>query len=233
MGDFLPFAFVILIFATVIIAFFLQRRHERRRTETFTELAESLGLIFYPQGDAKLQGLVSRFDLFKQGRDRKHSNVLVGETDEVRLAIFDYSYTVGSGKNASTYRQTVAAIVSPQLAIPSFTMRPEGFFDSIGGFLGFQDIDFDHHPEFSSSFLLKSEEEQRVREFFDIPILDYFAKHRGISVEAFADQMIFYRNNKRVKPDDVKQLLADAYEVYGLLVDRQQRNEDPPPYHRS
>lgn len=150
-------------------------------------------------------------------------NVLTGETDEVRLAIFDYKYTTGSGKNSHTYLQTVASIESESLQIPQFTMRPEGLFDAVGGVLGFQDIDFDHHPEYSKAFVLKSEQEEMVREFFDTPILDFFAGKKGICVEGLPGKMIFYRGSKRVKPENFKELLADAYEIYGLFVDRGQR----------
>lgn len=216
----LPFIIFAIVILAVIIGIYASYRYEKKRTEQLTELAESLGLVFLPQGDDQLDSIRRNFQLFNQGHSRKVSNVLCGETDEVKLAIFDYTFTVGSGKNSSTHRQTISTIQSPDFNIPEFTMRPEGFLDSIGGMLGFQDIDFDNHPEFSNAFVLKSSQEDRVRQFFNKPVLDYFAKHSGISVEARPGHLIFFRNNRRVKPDDMKQMLADTYEVYGLFADR-------------
>lgn len=224
MEAFLPFIIFGVIIAIVIGAVVAVHRYEKKRTDTITAIAEELGLTFTPSGDAGLQSRLGKFGLLSQGRARKLWNALVGETDEVRLAIFDYKYTIGTGKHSHTHKQTVAAIESNSLQIPPFSMRPESLFDAVGGMLGFQDIDFDDHPEYSKMFVLKSPEEQAVRDFFDTPILDFFAGKKGISVEAFAGQMIFYRGNRRAKPEELKQLLADAYEVYGLFVDRLERD---------
>ena len=98
-------------------------------------------------------------------------------------------------------------------------MRPEGFLDRVGGMLGMQDIDFDSHPEFSKSFVLKGPDEERVRAFFQPPVLEFFETQNGIRVEGAGNTICLFRTGKIVKPENIKDLLSDAYQVFGCLTD--------------
>jgi hypothetical protein len=193
--------------------------YERKRREGLETVATELGLTFLPEGDPAIQEQVNGFGLFNQGRSRQITNLIKGTTDEVEIAIFDYRYVTGSGKHQTTHNQTVASLRSHLLNVPSFAMRPEGMFDKIGSVLGYQDIDFESHPEFSQMFVLKSDNEQQVREFFGPEILEFFETQRGISVEARAGALIFYRPRSRATPDQIKDLLSQAYGVFGVMVD--------------
>ncbi len=193
---------------------------DKRRTESLQTAAEEMGLVFQPQGDAALQGHLAGFQLFNQGRGRKLRNLVIGDAGEIVIAIFDYQYTVGGGKNSQTWRQTVASLQSAALQLPAFTMRPESLFDRLGAVFGSQDIDIETDPVFSRMFVLKSDHENQVRKLFDESLLDFFKRKQGISVEATTGQLIMYYSAKRVKPHLLKSFLQEAYEVYGLLVDR-------------
>jgi hypothetical protein len=100
-------------------------------------------------------------------------------------------------------------------------MRPEGFLDRIGGALGFQDIDFESHPNYSKMFVLQGEDEAAIRQFFQPKLLEFFETKLGHSVEASEDAMFFYRPKVKAKPEMIKDLLADAYEVFGHMVDQE------------
>ena len=99
-------------------------------------------------------------------------------------------------------------------------MRPEGMFDKLGSAMGFQDIDFDTHPEFSKLFVLQSSNEEMVRAFFKPSLLEFFETKKGVSVEAQTGTMFFHRPGRRVKAEQLKDLLSEAYEVYGHMVDQ-------------
>lgn len=192
----------------------------KKRRESMLENAEAMGLTFFPNGDADLLDRLSMFKLFNQGHGRKMRNLIQGDSGEVNIAIFDYQYTTGGGKNSQTHVQSVVALQSSQLICPDFTMRPEGMFDRIGSALGFQDIDFESHPEFSASFVLQGSDEEAIQQYFNQSVLDFFADKPGISVEAQTGSMFFYRTRKRISPDQIKDNLAQAYEVFGMMVDR-------------
>jgi hypothetical protein len=192
----------------------------RKRSEALQVAVDEMGLAYLPDGDSDQMAIASNFNVCSTGRSRKMYNLIKGETDEVLIAIFDYKYTTGSGKNSTTHNQTIVLLRSAGLQNPSFTMRPEGFFDRIGGMMGFQDIDFESHPKFSESFVLKSMEEEATRMFFNPFMLEFFEKKTGVCVEAIPGALIFYRQSRRSEPDELKTLFAEAYEVFGAMVDR-------------
>ena len=183
--------------------------------------AEEMGLTFYPNGDAELLNRLSVFKLFNRGRGRKMKNLIQGDSGEVNIAIFDYQFTTGGGKNSTTHVQSIVALKSSQLSFPDFTMRPEGMLDKIGSALGFQDINFEEHPMFSQSFVLQGSDEEAIRKYFNQNVLDFFASKPGISVEAQGNSLFFYRARTQIKPDQIKDNLAQAYEVFGVLVDHE------------
>jgi len=219
MEDFMPFIIIGGVILLIAGGAWYSHVAAKKRKEAFVEVAESMGLVSSPEGDAELLNRFSNFKLFNQGRARKMKNVVQGDSGEVKIAIFDYQYTTGSGKQARTHQQSVVSLQSNNLRSPDFTMRPEGMLDRIGGALGFQDIDFDSHPLFSNMFVLKSSNEQAVREFFSPALLEFFEGKKGISVEAQTGALFFYRPGKRIRPDEVKDYLTQAYEVYGAIVD--------------
>ena len=70
-------------------------------------------------------------------------------------------------------------------------------------------------------FVLKSSNEEAVRDYFKPKLLEFFETKQGISVEAQPGIMFFYRAGRRVKPEELKDLLSDAYEVFGYMVDQE------------
>jgi len=201
-------------------AMWYSHRMAKKRREAFIETAEEMGLQSYPDGDPELMNRFAGFKLFSQGRGRRMKNVVQGDSGEVKIAIFDYQYTTGSGKQSRTHYQSIVSLQSREIQCPDFTMRPEGMFDKIGSKMGFQDIDFDTHPEFSKMFVLKSSNEPAIREYFKPPLLEFFESKKGISVEAGDGALFFYRPSKKIKAEEIKDYLGQAYEVYGAMVDQ-------------
>lgn len=208
----------VLIAALIAGAIFYSMHLEKKRKEDLAKAAEELGLTFMPEGSDALYGRLGHFNLFNQGRDRKMKNLVQGDAGDVKLAIFDYQYTTGSGKHQHTFKTTIVTIESAAITCPQFSLRPENLLDKVGGLLGFQDIDFESHPKFSSLFVLKSSDEQGTREFFKPAMLEYFENQPGINVEAERGVMFFYRGS-RSKPQELKGLFAQAYATYGKIVD--------------
>lgn len=192
---------------------------DKKRTEALQLQAEAMGLQFVKEAGEDIRQRFDRFGLFTRGRKRQVKNLIEGDSGEVKISIFDYSYVTGSGKHTKHHNQTIAALQSPSLSCPEFSIRPESFLDRLGGAMGFQDIDFESHPEFSRLFVLKGPDEASIREFLAAELLEYFEGHAGISLEAKGDTMFFYRASTRSRPDQLKDLLSQAYEAYGVLTD--------------
>ena len=189
----------------------------KKRIEGFEQEAEAMGLNFTQQPADSFMAHYGHFKLFNRGRRRGVSNLIEGDSGDGTLRIFDYKFTTGSGKQTRHLVQTIASLKSSQLNIPSLTIHPEGFLSRVGSKMGFQDIDFDSHPTFSKMFVLKGDNEEAIRNFLTPAALEYFEAHQGISLEASGDTLFFYNPNRRIKPEEIKDLLARAYEVFGAL----------------
>jgi hypothetical protein len=96
------------------------------------------------------------------------------------------------------------------LQLPRFSIWPEGWTDKIEAKLGFQDIDFDQHPEFSSKFVLQADDETAVRRFLTNQTLDMFVARPGVSVDAIPG-LFTYMKAGRSKPEGIRELMAEAY----------------------
>lgn len=216
-SDLIPFLMFGGIFTIIIIAGVAMYYMEKKRTEAFQAVASGLGFSFSPFGTTSLEKEVAGFELFKKGRSPKTKNVLSGLKDDTLLLTMDYQYTVGSGKNAHTYHQTVVLVGSETLDLPKFHLRPEGFFDKIGDVFGFKDIDFQSHPKFSSKYMLKGEQEDKIRAAFNSNALDWFERHLGLCVEAIHDRIIVYRSGQRIQPAEINAAIDAAVEIKNLF----------------
>ncbi|MBX3418637.1 MAG: hypothetical protein KF851_13615 [Pirellulaceae bacterium] len=219
MGGLFPIIVMVVVFTAIAIAAWWANAMEKRRAEALEAAANELGLAYLPLDPGRLRAIRSKFALFGKGGVQLAKNVIVGDTEEVQIVIFDYQFETGSGNNKQTHRQTVAVIDSDRLRLPSFTMRPENFLDKFGGILGFEDIDFDTHPRFSDAFVLQGAEPEAIRRVFSTEVMDYFSDRPDLYVELVPGSLLLYRRSQR-KPEDLRTFLAEAYQVYGLLVDR-------------
>ncbi len=201
---------IILIVAAVILAWW----HEKKRRKRMREIAGSLGFIYQEKGDPLLFSLVDQFYLFSQGRSRRIYNVLKGRTGDSDVTIMDYQYTTGGGKNSSTFRQTVILFDSELLELPAFALRPENVFHKIGSAFGYQDIDFESHPEFSKKYLLRGINEEAVRNTFDYDLLSYCERQKNLFLEGEGRKLIYYRSGKRIKPEEIKSFLHEGMTVF-------------------
>ena len=189
---------------------------EKKRVAGLTAVAAELGLPFDPLADQGLIDRLASFDLFNQGRSKKTANMIHGDAGDVTLNIFDYKFTTGSGKNSSTWTQSVLLLESAALDLATFAARPEGFFDRVGQAFGAKDIDFDSHPQFSRMFLLRGVDEAAIRTLFRPEVIEYFETRPGMSVEGSGRRLLVYQRNKPIAPDEVRQLMADGLKLHAM-----------------
>lgn len=197
----------------------IQKHIRQKRTEEMQGVAGELGMPFMEEADEELLAKLQTFKLFNTGHGRTMRNVMKAETDLANLAIFDYSFVTGHGKHQQHHFHTIVSMQSDDLRLPSFQMRPEGFFDRVGSVLGFQDIDFDSHPEFSKSFLLKGEDEDSIRRFFDDDLLEMFERRKGISIESAPGIFIYLAGGKKAS-GEIRGFMDDGFAVYSAFAER-------------
>jgi hypothetical protein len=210
-------AVIVAVGLTIAAAVYAAHVAEKKRVEQLLQMAQELGFEFQTVGDAALLSRLNRFHLFSQGHSKKQSNLMRGKTQDLEVAIFDYRYTTGSGKNSHTWNHTVICFHFDGPPLPEFSLRPESFAHKIGAWFGYQDIDFADDPSFSHKYLLRGSNEPAIRELFTGNVRRHFDQKPGLSVEGSGDTLVFYRHATRVKPEAIRGLLEDGFAVYGLL----------------
>lgn len=209
---FILFGVIFVIFGvSIVIAWLL----ERKRRGDLANLAVQLGLEFTLRGSAGVPGL-NGLQLFKRGRNRAAYNIMKGSVEGVRVAVFDYRFVTGSGKSTTTHKQTVCAIFDERLDLPVFEMRPEGFWQKLGALFGYQDIDFPENEVFSKKYVLRGQDEERIRATFTPDVLGFFETRPGLYVEGAGDTIIFFKAGRRMKVGAIQDFLLDG--IRGLVI---------------
>ena len=205
-----------IIIGVILLRLRIVKRREKERSLILNALATEIGLEFLPAQDDELLAKMQVFSLFNKGHSREMKHVMKTKTDNVKMTLFDYAYTTASGEHHSRHTQTVVAFEHDSLSLPKFTLSPEGLFSKIGAAIGFQDIDFDEHSEFSKSFVLKGEDEPAIRNFFDRDKLEFFAQRKESYIET-AHSFFIYTRDGRKKPEQIREFLKEGYSVYTAL----------------
>ncbi len=190
---------------------------ELKRNEALQRVAEELGMNFIKKGDDLVRNFTSRFRLFDHGGSRRVRNLMHGDIHDLKAFVFDYSFTTSTGESSTSHHQSVAAFNIPDRNLPKFMLQPEGLFQKLGALVGFMDIDFADHHEFSKRFQLRGDDEEAIRALFPDDLLGFFEAYGKVSVEADGQWMVVYRSGKRRSAEEIPQFLEQAFEVCNRL----------------
>jgi hypothetical protein len=214
----LIFGFIAVIVGALIVAMILSRKREQERTRQFANVANLLGWQFTEAADMNWIPNLDKFALFSQGHSKSINNVMYGELGGVKAALFDYHYVVGHGKHRSTYNQSVVYFEPRQLNLPFFSLRPENTLHKIISAFGYQDIDFGNRPNFSNQYLLRSPDEQAVRNCFNDALLGFYEMNQGTSTDGGGNQLFIFRQNLRTPPHEAQPFINWAMGLKNLFV---------------
>ncbi len=207
------FVVVLFILAVAVIAIFAAISALKRRKE-LAELARRKGLLFSPSDCFGLPNLYGQTHLCSQGHSKRARNLIYGAVGDSEVRYFDYKYTVGSGKNSHTYYKSAFAIQTLYRFAPML-VRPEGVFDKVAGFFGFDDIDLDL-GEFNRKFFVRSEDKKFAYDILAQRAMQFFLDRGAISMEMRWNYCIFYYNGT-LKPALVECLMDDGLKFMNLL----------------
>lgn len=190
-----------------------QRQSGRQRTEAMRTVAHGLGWAFREEVPFSTIPDLDRFELFRPGRSKRLSNLMTSPPDGPRAVVFDYAYTTGGGNSQRRHKQTVFYTTSDELSLPSFSLRPEHFFHRVAGVFGYQDIDLRDRPGFSQLFLLRGDQEERVRTAFAGRVADFFERRPGACAAGVGRELLFWRHRKRAKPEEIQTLIDEGVDL--------------------
>ena len=207
----ISFAVVFVLGVVLIISHFAGKR-----AKALQQAAAELNLQYQPKDDGTLLDSLGRFNLFQHGRRKRILNIMMGSYHGTPLKVFDYQYTTGGGRSTHTWSQTVL-LFSDKLELPEFILKPENLFHRIGKVFGYQDINFEQHPQFSGNYLLQGADEEAVRRCFRENVLSYLDAHRGISLQGEGAELLYFRLGKRPAAAALREFLDNGLEVYALF----------------
>lgn len=191
--------------------------YEKKRSREVRDYGTQLGFEPLQVLPGELDGFISRTKLMNMGRRRQSRNVLRREVPPTDLVLFDYQYTIGSGKHSRTVRQTVAAFRSARIQAPVMQLRPENWLSKVGQVFGSQDIDFAESPEFSRRFVLQGPDETEIRRYFTPERLEAIAKYDKLCFEMQPGCAFIWFDYKRTPPAELRQFFEKVFEIYSIL----------------
>jgi hypothetical protein len=208
---------ILIIFGFITVAVVFSHFAEKKRTEGLRLQAGRLGLTtFQEEAPAPLAGF-RHLPLFNRGHSKRIRNLMEGAVEGIDVAVLDYRFTVGGGKNSHTYRQTVCAIRDRRLRLPVFELKPESIWSKLGALFGYEDIDFEEHPEFSRKYHLSGVGEAAVRALFRPEVREALERREGLSLQGGGDRFIYFRASERVEPARIENLTRETLETLVLF----------------
>jgi hypothetical protein len=202
---------VLLVACPLTILYLLQKQ----RRQAFEQAARDLGFTFSPVGDGGIVSQFGRFQLFSRGSNRAVRNLLEGQAHGCEVKIFDYD-TEGAD-NPESRSQTVLCFRSPDLDLPTFSLRPKNTLHKIAAWFGYREVTFSGHPHFRQNYLLRGPDEDAIRRLFDEGLVAFFDDYPGVSTEGGGPLFVFYRASERVDPSRIRAFLEEGCRVLALF----------------
>ena len=202
--------FFLFIMAFVAIAVFGWLAAARRSKE-LAAWAAAHGLRYSPGRDGSLETVFPDFPCLRQGYNRYASNVMSGDWAGRPFCAFEYHYTTGSGRHKRHHRLSAAAMAG-DVPLKPLHIRPEGLFDKVAGFFGFEDINFES-AEFSRRFFVKAPNKRWAYDVIHPRAMEFLMANPPFSIQFGLRRVICYRD-RQFAPEDFE---AACQVVAGLL----------------
>src|SRR5882724_12882599 len=209
----LPVAIGITIAALLIL---YRRKQARARTQIMQAAAAQLGWTFSAAAPWNYLPGLDRFTLFNQGHNKEIRNMMYGQASGIKTAVFDYVYITGSGRSTARHYQTVVYLEPVNLALPYFSLRPEGLMSKVLSAFGYQDIDFGQRPEFSRQYILRGQDEPAIRQTFNDGELSFYESYPGTCTDAGGNQLFLFRGGYEFQPQEIQSYVGLALKVANL-----------------
>ena len=197
---------------------------EDHRASELKNKAALLKMQFYDNDEFGLKDLLSQFEIFEH-RNGEINNILSSGEMDSRNYFFDYQYVVSNGKSSRRIKQSALFFNCKNLSLPQFLLRPEQFYDKLLSWLGFEDINFEAHKEFSDKYKLTGEYKDVIKYYFHKDILDLLSSHTLIHMEGMNYYLVFYSKSQLIPTKMLPSFIHLGNLVYELFKQRSKSRE--------
>ncbi|MBS3820797.1 MAG: hypothetical protein KGY81_03440 [Phycisphaerae bacterium] len=204
-----------ILIGAAIIAYGIYAAVKRRKE--MHAWATRHGMRFRPGKDKSVDDRYPNFKCFHRGHSRYGKNFISGEYKGRGFLAFDYHYTTGSGKNQSHHSFT-AVILTLGLPMKPLSIRPEGFFDKVTEFFGYDDIDFES-AEFSRRFYVRAPEKRWAYDVLHTRTMAYLLSVEPHNIEFDGVWALAHRGSRVLKTHELEQAADILCEIVDQLPD--------------
>ena len=192
----------LLIVAAVVLIIFIiiyGRWAAEKRRKDLAAWAGRCGLEFHPEKHYGWDDIYSEFDCLCEGDNRYAQNVSTGPWKGRRSIFFDYHYethsTDSKGQTTTHHHHFSAVIVESTIPLRPLFIRPEGFFDKITQFFGYDDIDFES-AEFSRKFYVKSPDRKWAYDVIHARTMEFLLQMPPVTMKFDRGNVIAYQSSR-------------------------------------
>lgn len=205
---------VLVLGAVVIIANLISNHFKRKRNEAFAKRAQALGLELYSDLPEADWDRLEEFELYKKhGGSQRVGLALAAETDDTRVTICEYTYTVGSGKNKSSRTSVVLLVTDRRLNIPQMVLARKTWTASLAKLVGYRYIEFPDDPDFNACYLVRGESEDSVRSYLQETRRKQLTQLQLESFEGLGDSFIVVHPGLWLQPLEIEARLSQSLAI--------------------
>lgn len=168
--------------------------------------AESQEFSFYPQ-KVRNAAKYKDFPIQKGNKIQYEESMLSKYLPYGKIEISDITLTEGARTAQEDTHITAIMVSDINVIIPDFALEPERMWTKFSELSFGKDIDFKNHPEFSSKYYLRGEQEGAVREFFSESLIGYLETHEDIHIESHNNKLLVYRKREELSAAEIASLL--------------------------
>lgn len=222
----IQFIFIVSIASFFGLIFLFAYWKEQLRLKSLRECTEAMGLEFLPQLPTPDVQRFNRFPFSQSGRGQLLKQAVIAETEFLRMTLFDFTYTTGSGKNQHSHSVAILLATSPDFRLPALNIEPEHWGHRLANFFGQKDIAIEDDPEFSKQFRITGGNEQAVREFLTPSRRQAWREHTAWKLQTNNDAFIIFQGHSKLDASNVPTMMAAGLAVANLLGLESSTNEN-------
>ncbi len=196
-------AVVALIGAGIYISLWLAAK----RRQELSDWGAARGLTFSATKDKTLESRFPGFSCLRQGDHRYADNLLTGKWSDRDYLSFDYHYEThsssGKGGTQTQHHHFSAVVLESSVPLKPLLIRPEGVFDKLAGFFGFDDINFES-AEFSRKFYVKAPDKKWAYDVIHQRTMEFLLERPRFNLQLDGHFVIAWRHST-FKPADLEQ----------------------------
>ncbi|MEP7321123.1 MAG: hypothetical protein ABI761_04350 [Saprospiraceae bacterium] len=186
----------------------------KKRTIEFTNLADQLGWVYYPEFPTEVIPYLEKLDLNKVLNLVQNSNhAIFKQSGDCKELVLNLSFLAGK----IPVELTVYLHEDLTMSLPHIFIQPENLFHRIGAYLGMQDIDFSNYPDFSSNYRIKGEPDDTLYKLFTDQVKGYFSYEKGWIIEMNKHQILLYKEDKKINTTMISPFILAAQTIVALF----------------